>query len=93
MPKIPKYVIAALDRRVKAAEALTGSTKVLEDYCKKIGMDVTGNLDTAALASSWMVLTEPETARRMTLNAIKRTLAENADRRAKASGGSSHDER
>ena len=92
MPKIPKYVEAALKRRVKAAEALNASNRILEGYCRKIGMDVTGNLDTAALGSSWMVLTEPQAAYSMTLNAIKRAISENADQRNK-SGGTQHDER
>lgn len=80
MAKIPNYVIAALNRRVRAAGMLTSATKVLEDYCRKIGMNVTESLDTAALGSSWMVLTEPEAARRMTLTSIKKALDEKAER-------------
>lgn len=72
MPQIPKYVENLLLRRRRLASSLMDVCCDLDEYCKRIGVDV-ADAD-ACVCGHVMIYTEPSAAYRLTKGAIEEKL-------------------
>ena len=72
MSQIPKYVENLLLRRRRLANSLMDVCCELDEYCKRIGVDV-ADAD-ACVCGHVMIYTEPSSAYKLTRGAIQETL-------------------
>jgi hypothetical protein len=72
MRKIPKYIEDLLQRRRNLAMRLMDVCVQVDEYCKRIGVDMNDN--TAAILTDVMIYCEPDVALRSTREAIQKVL-------------------
>ena len=75
--KVPKYVLNLLDKRRKLANDLIGACVKVDDYCEKIGIDLTDT--NAALVTDVRIYCEPDVAYLCTYKAIKSKLNDESE--------------
>lgn len=73
MNNVPKYILKLLDRRRKLALELTSVCCKIDDYCTKIGVDMTESCKNSVLTDV-TIYCEPCNARENTENAIREAL-------------------
>lgn len=79
MQEIPQYVAKLISRRQKLAESLQTVSFELDQYCKRIGIDIYD--DDYCLGTHEMIYLEPKTAASRTIKAIKSQLQNNENKR------------
>lgn len=80
MKQVPKYVLKLLERRTKLAMDLIDVCCRVDDYCEKVGVDMTA--DESCVITHVMIYAEPWNARDLTLAAIEKALKGGADHEA-----------
>lgn len=72
MKHVPKYVLKLLERRRRLSNKLMDVNAQIDEYCSKIGVDMTD--ENACVGSDIKIYCETDAGCGMTLEAIKKAL-------------------